>query len=467
MRPTHRTAVATAFASGGPAEMAVRARSEPATAGSIAAGNSPPLGLPLGFFLAGPLAFVAINALLVFDGGNLLTYYLLPVDLSLTHLVTLGWVTMVMMGALYQLTPVIFQTRLHSARLGRWQFGFYLIGVAGLVTSFRWLWAPGLAIFGSAVVLAVALFLYNMARTLWRPPAWTVVGWYLAHSLSYLGMTVISGLTFALDLRFHWFPIPQHVLAAHVDLGLIGWFTLTLMGVGYQLVPMFGLVHGHSLRLARWILRALNLGILLLFISLLLEWPRPVALLSVGMTGLGVAAYAFDVYRMFRRRRRRVLDLTQWHTILSTLCLLAAMLAVVRIASGNLGGLSAQTHWYLGTAYLALAGWVSFAIMGQYYKILPFLIWNHRYAAQAGREPVPLLRDLYSGARARVAFLLYLAGFVGVATSLLLGASLLVRLSALLTLGGSLGFAWTLVEVLRPRSIRVAPARSPPRPSDP
>ena len=466
MRPSPRTTVATASASGGLAEMAVHAGSNPAAAGGIATGNSPPLGLPLGFFLVGPLAFVAINALLVFDGGQLLSYYLLPADLSLTHLVTLGWVTMVMMGALYQLVPVIFQTRLHSARLGRWQFALYVFGVAGLVTSFHWLWTPGLAVFGSVVVLAVAFFLYNMARTLWRPPAWTVVGWYLAHSLSYLGMTVISGLTFALDLRFNWFPIPEHVLAAHVDLGLIGWFTLTLMGVSYQLVPMFGLVHGHSFRLARWILRVLNPGIFLLFISLLLDWPRPVALLSVGMIGIGVTAYAFDVCRMFRRRRRRLLDLTQWHTIPSTLCLLAAMLALGRIALGGLGGLSAQTHWYLGTAYLALGGWVSFAIMGQYYKILPFLVWNHRYAPLAGREPVPLLRDLYSGARAWAAFLGYLMGFIGVAAGLLLGTAPLLRLSALLTLAGSLGFAWTLVEVLRPRSPREAPVRSQ-RPSGP
>lgn len=433
-------------------------RAQPAVAGGIATSNSPPLGLPLGFFLAGALAFVAINALLVFDGGNLLTYSLLPVDLSLTHLVTLGWVTMVMMGALYQLTPVIFQTKLHSVRLGRWQFGIYLVGVVGLVSSFRWLWTPGLAIFGSAVLLSVALFLYNMARTLWRPPAWTVVGWYLAHSLGYLGMTVISGLTFAFDLHFHWFPIPRYVLAAHVDLGLIGWFTLTLMGVSYQLVPMFALVHGHGVRLACWILRILNLGVFLLFLALLFNLPQPVTFLALSFIAFGIVAYAFDVYRMFQLRRRRILDLTQWHTITSTVCLLFALLALVRIAFGSLGGLSAQTQWYLATAYLALAGWVSFAIMGQYYKILPFLIWNHRYSERVGREPVPLLRDLYSERRAHSAFLLYLLGFIGVVGGLLFGAAQVVRLSALLTLTGSAGFAWTLVEVLRPRAAQTRPA---------
>lgn len=427
------------------------------TAPAIQPANAPALALPLGSFIAGPLAFVLINLVLFLAGRQLLVYYLLSINLTLTHLAVLGWVTMVMMGALYQLAPVVFQTKLWSERLARGQFWLYLVAVSGLVASFHWFWTPGLAIFGSLVVLAVVLFLTNMAATLWRRHAWPLTGHYLAHSLSYLGMTVLSGLTFALDLHFRWFPIPRHLLAAHIDLGIAGWFTLTLMGVTYQLRPMFALVHGHSLRLGRWVLRIMNAGVALLFLALLLDLPRPAVLSAVAVLSAGVLTYTFDVWRMFRHRRRRIMDLTQWHLVASTLSLLLAAAIGLRVAAGGLAGISEQTRWYFALVYAALGGWISLAIMGQTYKILPFLVWQHRYAARIGREPAPLLRGLCIERRARCAFWLYLAGFAGVIAALLTGWVLLFHLGALLTLLSSLGFAWTLVEVLRPRSPR-APA---------
>jgi hypothetical protein len=441
--------------------MASRAGTGNTVTAGIATVNGPPLSLPLGYFVAGAIAFVAVNLALLLDAPTVLTYYLLPDDLALTHLATLGWVTMTIMGALCQLVPVIFQTRLAHPRLLHWQFWLYLAGVTGLILSFRALWTPGLAVFGSLVLLAVLVFLYVMARTLWRPPAWPLTGHYLAHSLGYLGITVLSGITFALDLHFRWFAIPRHILAAHVDLGLAGWFTLTLMGVNYQLLPMFALVHGHSLRLGRWVLRVCNLGVSCLFIALLFDLARPLVLAAALTLTAGIIAYVADVYRMFRLRRRRTVDLSQQHTVISTVCLLIAVVVGLRIAFAGPADFSNQTHWYLALVYVVIGGWISPAIMGQLYKILPFLVWQHRYSDRAGREPVPLLRDLYSERRARLVFACYLSGFVVVTLALLAGSDAALRAGAALTSAGSLGFAWTFVEVLRPRRGRGIPGVAP------
>ncbi len=424
----------------------------------IASANGPPLWLPLRYFLAGAVAFVLLNLTLLLDGPSLLTYYLLPDDLALTHLATLGWVTMIIMGALSQLVPVIFQTRLAHPRLLRGQFWLYLAGVTGLILSFRALWTPGLAAFGSVVLLAVLTFLFVIARTLWRRQAWPLTGHYLAHSLGYLGITVLSGITFALDLHFRWFPIPRHVLAAHVDLGLAGWFTLTVMGVNYQLLPMFALVHGHSLRLGRLVLRVTNLGVSLLFVALLFDLPQPVILVAALTLAAGLVAYAVDVRRMFQARRRRSLDLSQAHTIASTASLLVAVALGLWIAVAGPADPAGRTHWYFGLVYTVIGGWVSLAIMGQIYKILPFLVWQHRYSDRVGREPVPLLRDLYSERRARAAFASYLAGLVVLVIAMLTGSEVALRAGAGLTFAGSAGFAWTFVEVLGARGKRPAPA---------
>jgi hypothetical protein len=240
------------------------------------------------------------------------------------------------------------------------------------------------------------------------------------------------------------------MLAAHVDLGVVGWLGWTLMGVSYQLIPMFALVEGHGERLAHLVLWTVSAGVVLLAASLLLDLPRPVFLTSVAVLTGGLLGYAVDVGRMFRRRRRRTLDLTQQHTIASTLSLLATLAVGLRLAISAPSGATAQTHWYLAYAYLALGGWLTLAIMGQYYKILPFLVWQDRYSSRMGREPVPLLRDLYRERRARVALRLYLLGFAGIAASLLAGWDAGVPLAAVPATAGGLGFAWTLVETLGP-----------------
>lgn len=424
----------------------------PIAAGSarpgIATAQSPAINLPLRFLVAGPVALVLAYAALAVDGRHLLQYYLLPADLAVTHLLVLGWITMVMNGALYQLAPVVFRTRLYSERLGRWQFALFATGVAGMVFSFSRSWVPGLPVFGMLTVGAVLLFLYNLARTLVRATVWTITGRYLLHSLVFFALTVATGLTFALDLQFHWFAIPRQALAAHVHLGVVGWLGLTLMGVSYQLIPMFALVEGHGERLAHTVLWTVSIGAVLVALSLLLDLPGPTFACSVAVLASGVLGYAVDVARMFRLRRRRRLDLTQQHTIASTLSMLATLAVGLRLAINTPSGAAAQTHWFLAYGYLALGGWLTLAIMGQYYKILPFLVWQTRYSSRIGREPVPLLRELYREGRARVAFYLYLIGFAGISVSLLGGWERAVPLAALPAAAGSLGFAWTLVETL-------------------
>ena len=422
---------------------------------SPATENSPPLGLPLRFFVAGPLAVLTLFAALVLGGDRLLSYYLLPANLAATHLATLGWVTMVMMGALYQFAPVVFRTRLYSERLGRWQFWLYVAGVAGLVISFRQMWTAGLAICGSAVVLAVLLFLYNIGRTLLRCTHWSLTGQYLLHAFGCLALTVFAGLTFALNLHFHWFAVPQHALAAHVHLGVAGWFGPTLMGVTYELMPMFALVHGHGLRLARAVLWLVTAGVVALFVALLFGLPHAVVVMAALTLATGEVLWIYDVYRMFRLRRRRAFDLTQQHTIASTIAFALTIVVGLYLLLAGPASPAAETRWYVAYAVLALGGWLTLAIMGQMYKIVPFLVWHHRYSAKMGREPVPLLRDMYSQRRARIAFWLYVAGLAGVVIAALVGSGTGLRLAALPACAGCAGWAWLLVDVLRPHRAAV------------
>ena len=67
----------------------------------------PPIDLPFRFFLSAPLFIIACALLVLFSGETLWLSRWQPNMLALTHGFTLGFLTMVMMGALLQLLPVI------------------------------------------------------------------------------------------------------------------------------------------------------------------------------------------------------------------------------------------------------------------------------------------------------------------------------------------------------------------------
>src|SRR5262249_25592999 len=108
-----------------PISAAVRSTTR-ATKPSVAA--APSVSLPLSFILTGLMALAVGLVWLVAQPSLLTTYHYNQNIIALTHLLVLGWLCSVVMGAMYQLVPVALETRLYSERLAKWQFAFHLIG---------------------------------------------------------------------------------------------------------------------------------------------------------------------------------------------------------------------------------------------------------------------------------------------------------------------------------------------------
>ena len=60
--------------------------------------RSPPFSVPLRFFLTAPLFGIAAAALIAWGGGEALVGRWSPQVLAITHLLTLGFMAMVMIG---------------------------------------------------------------------------------------------------------------------------------------------------------------------------------------------------------------------------------------------------------------------------------------------------------------------------------------------------------------------------------
>ncbi len=393
-------------------------------------GTTIPLRLPLSLLLSGAIASVLLGIGAIFVLPEALTDPQALHVLALVHTATLGWWTMTIMGAMYQLVPVVLVTRLRAVPLAYCQMLLYLIGVVLLVSGFWFNRIALLASGGTLVVVAATLFAVHLLETILLAPRRPLTAAYLVASLVYLLVVVNLGLTAALNFRWGFLGASAYrLLFAHLVVGLGGWLGLTVIGVSYKLVPMFALAHRSSERFGWGLLILLNLSLPGLALSLGLAGPAGMVDLVGGVLALALLGFVYDFWRMLRARRKQTIDVMQRFAVAAPGYLALGVLLGSAIVAFHLD--DAFGPLWLATAYLLLMGWIGQSVLGNLQKIVPFLVWNQRYASRIGREKVPLLRDLIHLPTARLAFWLFNGGILAEAVALALAQPLAISLAAI------------------------------------
>ena len=375
--------------------------------------------------------------------GDLAGHYYQPRVVALTHTVTLGWITLSIMGASYQLIPVVLARQVWSERLARWELGMLVIGIAGMVAHFyfgRWL---GLLLAAAMVAAGVAMHIVNTALTLKNLERWSFTARLIAMSFAGLGLTVLFGLLLGADRIWKFLPgafFPT--IHAHFHLALLGWVAPMVMGVSARVYPMFMLApepSGWPERVQFW---GLALGVPVV-VAGLLAVPR---LVAPGALAVGAAAWAHVVWvsRMARDRKRPALDWGLRFVLTGAAFLLVATALGLALALGLLSG----PRVAMAYATLALGGWVSTTIVGMMLKIIPFLVWYRVYSPQAGRAPVPTLAQLGWPTAEGLAYGLLTCGWAGLAATLATGSAPLIGGAGITLAAGAGCFAATLARIL-------------------
>jgi len=90
--------------------------------------NSPPAALIVQHYAFGGIAFLAFTILLFLSSDSFNGHHFSPALLTLTHTYVLGWISMIIFGALYQLLPVITLSSLYSIKLAHFTFKLFELG---------------------------------------------------------------------------------------------------------------------------------------------------------------------------------------------------------------------------------------------------------------------------------------------------------------------------------------------------
>lgn len=404
--------------------------------GGLGGRRGVPLVVPLPFLLTGACAAAIFSLLALWVLPLALQAPSFPHVLALVHIVTLGWLTMTIMGASLQLVPVIVVSPLRATALLRWQYPVFLSGVICLISGFWW-WQTWLLILGGTViVLAVVHYVIVLATTFARATSRPLTVFFLSASLVYLCLVVGLGLTAAWNFVTGFLGAgTEHVLLVHVTLGVVGWLSCTLVGVSYTLGRLFMLAHAHDDRWGRLVLILLNGGIILLASGVLMGW----TFIEWGGGALLISAaliFAGDIRRMFKARQRKRLEVTQYHGIAATGYFVLVIGAGVVILLGGWGTPAVMTALVLA----ALVGWLGQSTVGYLYKIVPFLVWSERYGPLVGKQRVPLMKDMVQQRWTWVSWWL-----INLSLPSMIGATLAQQVIALRVASGGLALGLWLV----------------------
>ncbi|MGH7105489.1 MAG: hypothetical protein ACREFT_03170, partial [Acetobacteraceae bacterium] len=268
---------------------------------------------------------------------------------------------------------------------------------------------------GAAVLVGVLIAGWNVGVPLIRGRPLTLPARLVLSGLAFLLLTVLLGLTFALALTVPALaPALAPLLAGvgdHALAGLGGWFTLAAMGVSYKLLPMFMLapeergLTGDIVHLLGTAGFALAVVAGLVAIWLPAELLRAIEIVGYAAIAGAVALYLWDVVRIYRTRKRPVLEA---HNRCA-----ASAFGFLGVAAGIGAGSLAVGR--LPTAAplvvcLIVFGWLGGLGLTQLYKIIPFLTWLNRYGSSLGRGAVPRVQDLVKESRSYPWFLCYFLG---------------------------------------------------------
>lgn len=368
--------------------------------------QNPPLALPMRFFLTVPV-FAALTAgLLLWQGEAALVTRWSPVTLALTHLLTLGCLSMAMIGALLQILPVMAGIVVPGGlRLGRAMHGALCAGTVLLAAAFP---TGHPLLFGAAMALLATAFLLLLGCCtvgLWQqyPSGADASIAAIRLALASLAVTVILGLLLAAG--YAWpqafaLPLPR-LTDLHASWGLLGWVALLVIGVAFQVVPMFLVTEPYP----RWLTGGYATGLFLLLAaaSLSAGVAEPFRVAALGLLGAGLAAFAIVTLRLLARRKRPKADAPTlfWRTAMASL-----------IGALALGLLPVDPAVDVARGVLLVAGFALSTINGMLYKIVPFLSWYHLRHAAAPAADVPPIHRIIPDSVARAQYLLHVAALL-------------------------------------------------------
>ncbi len=358
--------------------------------------QAPPASIPFKFFLTAPLFGILLGLVFFFFPPESITDKYSPVAVAVVHLFTLGMLSMIIFGAMQQMMPVLAGAAIKKPMLfGNVVHTTLTFGTLCFSSSFLFSYKPLLIVGGISLAISFLVF-FTMAiyllfqvkfltSTVNAMKIFSLTGIITALLGLYLSGSYVSGNIGSLHFNF---------VNTHAAFGLFGFAVVLVMGVAFQVIPMFYV----ALDFPKYIQNKIPFFVLALIISigLFLFLNLDIYLLKVLLT---VIFILFCVYGLnsLNNRKRPVFDVTLWFWKLSLYMFIISMLNWVFIPQDSM----------FTIAIIFGFGFLYSLLQGMMYKIIPFLAWFH--LSSSGHMVIPTMREMISEDLIKIQFFIFIS----------------------------------------------------------
>lgn len=366
--------------------------------------QAPPISAPLRFFLTAPIFGVLAGVLIFLSDAQTLSSRFSSDSIAITHAITIGFLSFVMLGALTQMLPVLAGVKIAKVdTIAKIAHFFLLFGTLFMIF--------GLEYDFSKLILSASLFLGVGFLTMIIS---MLAGLKTVTNITPSVKAMITSLLFALIIVL----LGVHLLASHgtgkySDLhvmlanvhsvwAVFGFAGILIIGVAFHILPMFYVAPRFKKFCKQKVVWLISAGLFLwLALNLYFESYSVVAKIWVA---LFFWAFATTVYLKLNARRRPISDVTVWYWRSAAIFMTfgAFAWAINDFYDGK----------YIVIVSILIGGGFIFSIMsGMLYKIVPFLVWFHLNAK--GYMSIPTMNDMIDKRLAKTQFILFITSLVG------------------------------------------------------
>jgi len=343
---------------------------------------SPSIRLMKPYFLLSGIAYVASMLLLFFIdfSSDILDFSVV----GWVHLYMLGFVMMAIFSAMAQLGPVVVETKHHNTDVFYYVWPFLVVGLLFMLYGF-FFDITALPYGGFLVLIAMSSYAIEFLLTLKNMRRKTAITKAMKMSNFFLLFGIVSGIAMALSFNNKLSLNAQDILPLHSFTLVVGFVVLLIMGISIILIPMFGNAKRISDNVFSQSFFILSSAVGVLILS---YFYTPFAYIAYCIATVAIVLYLRQLYMMYRSRKKVVHDIWAKSYYVGFISFFIAFILFILFL------LSAKTLFLKVSLWLLLVGFIGFLIMGNFYKIIPFLIWFEIYSPLIEEMAVPMLHEL-------------------------------------------------------------------------
>ncbi|MHB8282902.1 MAG: hypothetical protein ACYDDE_08915, partial [bacterium] len=175
------------------------------------------------------------------DSNNFLTYFFMNTKIiSLTHIFTLGFLLMVIMGASYMLLPVALGVKIAFEKTFYYVYYAYIIALIVFIAGMHYFSPVFIALGGCLLFASVIIYNINMMTSLKKIRKWDYTSFGILFAYIYLFIGLSIGTYMALSFYFNiGGKYIFDSLMSHIYVMFAGFIIMLFIAISYRLLPMF------------------------------------------------------------------------------------------------------------------------------------------------------------------------------------------------------------------------------------